>query len=476
MTKKVKTTTRKKATAKKPSFTKLGYDAVKNSPRRGSTAASTKSEDHELTVAGRQMLSSLGRDLIRNNPLVGFAIRRNNQTVARCDFKCAIPGQAEYNALVKQWVYKWGHRSNCDIARRHSLPELINLIEAHRVIDGDVGILKCNNGKLQIIEGDRIRNPVVPHVVDRSQKPEYEWIHGAKVGYTGQAFSYAVHRRKEGVGFEFEREVSANHMILCGYFTRHDQVRGVSLLAPAINQFRDIFESIDYALAKAKVSQLLGFTTTLDFEKREYEEEDAAESIRSAIQEHYGAGTLHFNLGRDEKAEMMESKTPSTEFQDFLHNVIRIAFAALDIPLEFLMPNIANFYSNRGAVAAYIEACRLRQAGLLEALNEITDWRLAMAIANGELPPPPNGMDIEELLWWCDWEGARLPLWRLQEDAKGTLVALQTGLLSGQKIARQYGLDIDENFIEIAQELERAKALGVNLAYAMPVTTNNIGT
>jgi len=459
----------------KSAVSKLGYEAVKNSPRRGSAATSTKSEDHELTVAGRQMLSSLGRDLVRNNALVTWAVRRNNQTVAKCDFKCAIPGQAEYNALVKQWVHQWGHRLNCDIARRHSLPELINLMEAHRVIDGDVGILKCNNGKIQIIEGDRIRNPAVPHVVSSAQNPDYEWIHGVKVGYTGQAFKYAIHRRKEGVGFEFEREVSAEHMILCGYFTRHDQVRGVSLLAPAINQFRDIFESIDYALAKAKVSQLLGFSTALDFAAREHEEEDASEAITKSIQETYGTGALHFNLGVNEKAEMIESKTPSTEFQDFLHNVIRIAFAALDIPLEFLMPNIANFYSNKGALASYIESCRLRQAGLLEALNEITDWRLAMAIANGELPPPPNGMDIEEMLWWCDWEGARMPLWKLQDDAKGALVAIQTGLLSGQKIGRQYGLDSDETYIEIAQELTRAKELGINLAYAAPITSNNMG-
>jgi hypothetical protein len=36
---------------------KLGYDAVKDSPRRGRITVSTKSEDRELTVAGRQSLS-----------------------------------------------------------------------------------------------------------------------------------------------------------------------------------------------------------------------------------------------------------------------------------------------------------------------------------------------------------------------------------------------------------------------------------
>ena len=237
--------------------TKLGYDAVKSNPRRRNASVSTKSEDRELTVAGRQALSSMGRDLVRNLSLAGFVLRTHNQTVATLNFKCAIPNQAEYNELVKRWMYHWSHRSQCDVSSRHSLTALMTLAETHRVIDGDVGILKCRNGKLQIIEGDRIRNPATD-----TRGDTYEWIHGVKVGNAGQAYRYAIHQRKEGGGFEFEREVSAEHLILCGYFNRIDQIRGVSLLAPAINKFRDVYESIDYALAKAKLSQLLGFKTT----------------------------------------------------------------------------------------------------------------------------------------------------------------------------------------------------------------------
>ena len=169
----------------------------------------------------------------------------------------------------------------------------------------------------------------------------------------------------------------AEHLILCGYFNRIDQIRGVSLLAPAINQFRDVYESIDYALAKAKLSQLLGFKTTR-LDDTELTEDGLTEAITNL-----GAGAIHFDLRQDEDAAMIESQTPATQFQDFLQNVIRIAFAALDIPLEFLMPNIANYYSNRGALDRYIDSCRKKQEGLIDALNEITDWRIRMAIADG---------------------------------------------------------------------------------------------
>ncbi|MCL2710453.1 MAG: phage portal protein [Planctomycetaceae bacterium] len=445
-------------------LTRLSYDAVKESPRRGRIAVSTKSEDRELTVAGRQALSSAGRDLLRNLALAGFAIRKHNQIVGTVEFKCAIPGQAEYNDLVKRWMYAWGDRRNCDIAGRHSLKGLIRIIETQRVIDGDVGILKCNNGKLQIIESDRIRNP--PEDIRHG---DYEWIHGVKVGSTGKAFQYAIHKRKEGGNFEFERNISAEHLILCGYFSRHDQIRGVSLLAPAINQFKDVYESIDYALAKAKLSQLLGFLT----KRNANDDSDDSDELTKDIKDKFGVGTVHFDLSLDESAEMIESQTPSTQFQSFMENVIRIAFAALDLPLEFLMPNIANFYSNRGALHYFIEACRMKQEGLTEALNEITDWRIRMAIADGELPPPPNGMDIDTMLWYCDWEGARLPMWQLLETAKEALVAIQTGLISNQKITRQYGIDLEEVLSETAQTMATAKDLGVPLAFENAIGTNN---
>lgn len=456
----------------KPTLTKLGYDAIKESPRRGRISVSTKSEDRELTVSGRQILSSGGRDLLRNLALAGFAIRRHTQTIAKCDFQCSIPNEPEYNNLVKRWMYKWSDRRHCDIAGRHSLKELLILIETHRVIDGDVGILKCYNGMLQIIEGDRIRNPMQLGASSLRHSDDADWIHGVKVNHAGKALRYAIHKRKEGGGFEFERDIPAEWLILCGYFTRIDQIRGVSLLAPAVNQFKDVYESVDYALAKAKLSQLLGFKTMR--EGHNLDADDTGE-LTEAIKEKFGVGAVHFDLEKGEEAFMIESSTPSTQFQDFLENVIRIAFSALDLPLEFLMPNIANYYSNRGAFDHYIESCRVKQEALIESLNEITDWRLRIAIERGELPPPPKGMEMDELLWWCDWEGARLPFWRMLEDAKDSLVAYQCGILSPQKTTRQYGIDFAENITELAEALTLAQKHGVELSFEQPVTASNIG-
>jgi capsid protein len=452
-----------------PHVTGLRYDATQSSPRRGAIAVSTKSEDRELMVMGRLALSSQGRDLLRNFAIAGFAIRKHNQYVAKADFNCSIPNQSEYNALVKKFIYHWSRRQNCDIAGRHSLPELLVLIETHRVIDGDIGILKCSNGKIQLIEGDRIRDPMLPNKVDG-----YEWTHGVKVGNTGKAFRYAIHKRNNGGWFTFEREVSADNLILCGYYTRQDQVRGVSLLAPAINQFRDVYEGVDYALAKAKLGQLLGLVTHTVEDTRNTDEQNQQilDDLEKRIVERFGAGTLHLALRPDESAEMMDAHTPSVEFQEFIHSIIQLAFASLDMPYSFYDGSKANYYGTRGALDNYIESCTNKQTSLIEMLHEVTDWRLRMAIVDGELPPPPDGMTVDEMLWYCDWIGARMPLWRLIEDAKGYLVAEQCGHISPQKVTGMYGMNLDENLEEIKKAKDMAEKLGISLPLNQPL---NIG-
>jgi capsid protein len=457
----------------KPSVTSLGYDAVQPSPRRRSVCASSKSEDFELQEIGRRVLSSETRDLQRNNTIAAFVCRKHVQYVARADFKCAIPGQKEYNDLVKRFIYHWSRRENCDVSRRHSLKEMLRLIEIHRVVDGDVGILKISNGRLQIVEGDRIRNPN-PNPV--SPTGDYEWIHGVKVGRNNQAFRYAIHNRGRDGQFQFEREVNAENLILCGYFQRIDQIRGISPIASAINRFKDANEAIEYALAKAKIANKIGIVTKREYDPNleispdEFEAENVA--IRNAAKEYFDNGVLHFNFGKNDDARLFESQTPANEFQTFMTAVMQEAMISLDIPLNFLKPDLTNFYGSRGALDDYIDSCMNKQEGLINALHEITDWRLRMAIADGELPPPPNCMNVDDLLWYCDWVGTRIPIHRLIDDCKGFIAAGQAGYISPQKVAGIFGQDYDENMDELAETVRMANERGVPSPFAQ---VNNYG-
>ena len=335
---------------------------------------------------------------------------------------------------------------------------MLRLIEIHRVVDGDVGILKISNGRLQIVEGDRIRNPN-PNPI--SPTGDYEWVHGVKVGRNNQAFRYAIHSRNRDGHFQFEREVNAENLTLCGYFHRADQIRGISPIATAINRFKDANESIEFALAKAKIANKIGIVTKREYDQYDEGAEADDAAIKKTVKDYFDTGVIHFSLGRGDDAQLFESDTPANEFQTFMAAVIQEALISLDIPLNFYKPDLTNFYGSRGALDDYIDSCISKQEGLINALHEITDWRLRMAIVDGELPPPPNGMSVDDMLWWCDWVGTRMPIHRLTGDAKDFIAAVQIGGISPQKVAGIFGQDHDENMDELTEHINLCNERGI---------------
>ncbi|MDR1268334.1 MAG: hypothetical protein LBK82_02305 [Planctomycetaceae bacterium] len=63
----------------------------------------------------------------------------------------------------------------------------------------NVGILKLADGRIQVIEGDRIRNP------NQYNENQQHWKHGVLTDDYDTAAAYAVHRRRRNGDFAFER-------------------------------------------------------------------------------------------------------------------------------------------------------------------------------------------------------------------------------------------------------------------------------
>lgn len=446
------------------SATAFSYDAVEQRGRRKSPGIETRSEDAILDSSKRSKVNANAMDLGRNFSIAKWAIRRHLDYVASFDFH-ARTGRDDVDVPVETLMNQWFRKYNCDRAGRHPFWRIVRLIELMRTIQGDVGLLKLRDARLQAIEGDRIRNLTGATTAGDSA----QWVHGVKTDTAGRALAYAIHKRRPYGGFEFERTVPASSLVLHGHFDRFDQVRGISPLTSALNPLRDVYENFDYALAKAKITQLFAMTIMRKNSEQLGSiaelEEGAFEATRpkKKYEIDFGKGPVLLDLEDGDDAKFLESQQPSSQFQDFTHLVIACALKSLDIPYSFYDESHTNFFGSRAAWMHYERSCLFKRADLLDVLNQLTTWRLLLAVLDGELVLPRD-VEFSDLQW--EWVPLGMPWWDPAKEINGDLAAIRAGLDHPQRITKDRGKgDFYDNVDQIAVALEYARSKGVPLAF-----------
>jgi len=439
--------------------TRYGYEATEDTNRRRTVTVRSLGEDEILTSHKRKQLNATALDIRRNFAIAAWAIRKHLDYVSTFSFQ-ARTDDPDLNEQIEHLVRRWHRPKHTDRANRHGLRRFIRLAEAMRTIGGDVGILKLASGHIQAIESDRIRTPFESHRPQRGK-----WKHGVRTDVAGAPLSYAIHRRNDSGGFVLDRIVRADRMILHGYFDRFDQVRGVSPLSSALNSFQDIYENFDYALAKAKLAQLFGLAT--------YREDDAPlgntgektddDSDETNYLESFDKGPFHVDLDINDKVEILEGKTPATEFQTFTQAMTMVALKALDIPYSFFDEGHTNWSGANVGRIGYIQSCKNKRADNIELLNCLTVWRLALFVLDGDLELPPN-VRVTDLAW--EWIPDGQPWWDASREARGHLMLLGAGLTSPQRVCMETGTDFYENVDALARAQKYADEKGVDLSYS----------
>jgi len=434
------------------------YDAVIDKNRRQSATSILRSEDSELTAQKRRKMVGGTRDLRRNFSIAGWMIRKHLDFVASFNFQCAT-GDKAVDARVCELMHWYDRAENCDVAGRHSLRKKIRLYEASRVCDGDVFGLKVggsgsDRGKIQDIEGDRIRTD------DRSKQAKGSRVeHGVIVNDAGRPLAYQVHRR-DGTRFEFERTIPANRMLAHGFYDRFDQVRGISPIVAALNSLRDVYEGFDYALAKAKVSQMFGLKFT----------RDAAETFDGVTDNtasgggydvDFGRGPVMLDLNPGDNAEFIESRNPSTEFQAFTQAIIMVSMKALDLPYSFYDESFTNFFGSRAALIQYQKSCTDKREDVRDLLRKITTWRIGMFIDDGFLQLP-SMMGMEDINF--RWTPAGMPWWDPSKEVTGAIKSIDAGLRTRTEIRQEmYGDSWPDVIDKLAEEERYMEAAGVHV-------------
>ncbi len=431
--------------------TRWAYDAATPTNRRRAPRVTLQSEDAALHASGRRMVVSSTRDLQRNFEVAAWAIRLHLNFVASHTFE-SHTGNDAFDQTLERFVWRWGLPGHFETTGRHSRRRAIRLAEARRVVDGDVFFQRLRSGLLAPIEGDRIRNP--------AGRLRGEYVHGVRTRKDGRPLGYAVHNRTAGNGFTFDREVNSRYIEQLAYFDRFDQVRGISPLAAAINRLRDCYECFDYALVKAKVSQLFGLALFRDDDEPVGDTSTAEDAEgnpdKSAATVDFGRGPFQLDLGPDDKVDLLESKTPSTEFANYTNLMIAIALKALDIPMIYFDESRTNFSGARGAVILYEKACEDKQADVQELLDRLTYWQMALGLIDGRLELP-RGWTLDDVEW--EWLPAGAHWIDPIKEVKSDIEAINHGLSSPQRVLKRHQVDFDDVILELAEARTKLNSL-----------------
>lgn len=455
------------AAAKRFLFSVAGrtaYDAVATKTRRRAPAQTIKHEDRVLRQADRRKLSATAADAQRNFAIAAWAIRKHLDYVSSFSFQSKTG--TDFDDELERFIRIWSRKEFCDVRGRHPLRRLVRLAEGRAVVDGDFFFLKLSGatarGQMQGIESDRIQDP-------EDKRDSEDWFNGAQVDASGRVRNWAIHHRNnQGGQYVLDRIVPNRSVFVHGYYDRIDQVRGISPLSSALNSYADLYEGFDYALAKIKVAQLFGLAIYREAAEGFQEtlpttDNDQDGTNDSGYEIDFGQGPVLLDLDPGDRAEFLEAQTPATQTVEFLKFITQVVLKSLDIPYSFFDESFTNFYGSRGGLMQYLKSCKAKVESLGELLDDITRWRVGMAIADGDLKLP-RGMEFDDLTW--EWVPDGVPWWDPAKEVRGNLMAIAAGLDNPQRVCRETGTDAYDNIDRIAELQAYAKEKGVELHYA----------
>jgi capsid protein len=408
------------------------YDAASATRRRKAPSSRLAAEDAVLAEHPRRRIIHGGRDLRRNFADAAWAVRKHLDFVSQFQPQ-ARTGDDALDDEIEALIAERSQAQNTDLVGRHPLRRFIRILEASRTIDGDVFALRLPDGRMQAIEGDRVRDPR-----DAQERAKGTWVHGVRVSRGGRALAYCVHQRAR-VGRGEWTIVPARYVYAHGYYDRFDQVRGVTPLSSALNAWRDVYEARDYAIAKAKISQLFGVAVTRSSSSSLG---DVSGTEPGGYRLDFEKGPVLFDLDDTDDINVLESRTPSSEFREFDRAEIASALKSLDIPLSFYDEAHTNFFGSKGALQQYLFSAAQKRRDNQDLLRSWARWQIALAVADGRLRLP-RSIDFDAAAR-VDWIPVGLPWWKPLEEVKAYIAAIDRGLISTPKAARERGDDVYE--------------------------------
>lgn len=452
------------------------YQALNPKHRRRSTGRRIFAEDRLLTDSRRQRLTSNNLDVWRNMGLLSWAIRRTQDYCCLWDFQPRT-GDDGLNAELRWLMERDTQREKIDVYGRMSWDDMRRIAMAQQLLAGDCFFVQQQGGTLQLVEGGYCVNP------GKQRNHRGGWMNGAKLR-RGRPVAWNFREDDPATEKQTDRDVRASLIWqYCQFEGRPNQIRPQSPLVAAINEYRDLDETLDHARTKVKVEQLFGVAIKRGEEAEAIDEDDDSTtetSVGASNVADLGDGPQVFDIKENEGIEVIESKNPSSGTQDFIKLCCQIALKALDLPFNFFDESHTNWSGSRGAWILFERSCYARRQAQLCLHRQMTNWRLwhwtlpPEAGGTGELQLP-SGMMVQDIAY--KWTPRGMAWWQPAVELRADLDAVASGLKTFQDVCDERGLgDYRQNLLETKADLDWMREQGLSIEWSKQAQARLIET
>jgi lambda family phage portal protein len=412
--------------------------------------------DADLTLrAASRELRNHSRDLLRNN---GFA-KRGGQVIAGGVVGTGIFPKSD-NAVAMDLWRKWARTTECESdGRMHFNAMLYQGVSSGLYGDGEYFLRRrwrrASDGltvpmQIQVLEADYL-NTAMNELAGKTKAggPIIQGIEFDKLGRRAAYWMWPQHPGS-GRGVDPPTRIDASEIIHVYEPTRPGQTRGVSWLAAAILDLKDLDEFEDAELVRQKiaacfaafVSDTDGYATMIG-ETPNDANDDSIEQIEP--------GSIKYLEGGK---QIMFANPPSVTDAALAQRTLRRVAVGLGVTYEDFTGDysMVNYSSARMARIAMQANFNHWQSDLVIpiACQGVWDWMCEAAQYAGMLPE-------DQPLPSVSWIAPSLPMLEPDKEALGNMRRVRGLMASPSQISREQGRDFDELVTEMKQGPREAR-------------------
>ena len=373
------------------------YDGASSTTKRASAPQNISPNSYDVQRDRLQLMRE-AEDLERNFAPAKMINRKVAMYSAPISYN-AQTGDTELDKEVEEYL-NYEAFPNCDITGRYDFFKMM-----------EFGIMGCNRGgdygwafqrpgleegmspdesiqlplRIQAVEPDRIGG-IYQNVVSD------DYVSGCIIGKYGEIEAFRVFRRSMTTSlYDSPVDIPASQFV---HFTdpmRIDQYRGVSALATAVQNLRDLYEMMDFVKGKAKLASALTVFTNSNGATSGSGGMDAygtnlANASAQVLQQDILFGQIN-HLPAGSEIKFPASNSPSSEEQNLMLMLLKFVAMSYNLPYSFAIDA-----TDLGGVSARLESELAKaefervQKAITPHANKIKNAFLFDAVAKGIFP------------------------------------------------------------------------------------------